>query len=745
VTRINWASYWCYYEVNLLGDPALEIWTAEPLVFTPVYSPLVTIGSTQFDVTVGVPGASVSFSGPNGVMGYGLSNAEGIATVYVMDPVTVPGDFILSITKHNYLPYDGLIRFTNSVGPYPVIMNPCFIDTLGGDGDGLADLGESLNFDMTFQNTGIDTGFDLQANFECLDNCVSIDPAYVYLGNLAPNSSLVLTDVFRAILQPSVRDSQALNFQVTITDRLDSSWVANFNILAHAPDLHILSWNLLDGVDNRLSPGDSATLQVKLKNLGSSETTDLSLLLSTDNPLAQVISCSITLPPLDPGDTISTAVLQITVNSAISDPSVLMLYLSAQDTRDYQQSFMMECPVGGIHDDMESGAGSWTHESVTPTFVDEWNLSMQSNHSLGGSHSWHCGVSPQYAPLMDAGLVTEEFALNGAHVLHFWHWMMAQVNAQIPGSAYDGGILEMSLNGAPFAQVTPQGGYPKVISSSTQPGPFAPGTPCWSGTFTWQQVAYNVTGEGTVCFRFRFGSDGSGGSIGWFVDDLEFVKTSTSNPPQNLEASAAGPMITLTWNTPSLNPPAVGQSGHGSLNPPQIATLEYYRIYREGALIDSIQALSYTDNLTGLSPGNFGYQVSGIFDGVEGPLSPPAYVQYTGMNQLNPEALPTETALRKIYPNPFNASTAIRFELSTAAQVTLTVYDLQGRNVGAPGLRPGSGSTGNQGAHHAPLQGWYPAGKHEISFEASNLPSGIYFVAMRAGDYSAVMKMVLLK
>ncbi|MBU1880455.1 T9SS type A sorting domain-containing protein, partial [bacterium] len=60
------------------------------------------------------------------------------------------------------------------------------------------------------------------------------------------------------------------------------------------------------------------------------------------------------------------------------------------------------------------------------------------------------------------------------------------------------------------------------------------------------------------------------------------------------------------------------------------------------------------------------------------------------------------------YPNPFNPETTISFALPEACQISLTVYDVAGRNVVSL------------------IDGWREAGSHEISFNASHLPSGVY-------------------
>jgi hypothetical protein len=81
----------------------------------------------------------------------------------------------------------------------------------------------------------------------------------------------------------------------------------------------------------------------------------------------------------------------------------------------------------------------------------------------------------------------------------------------------------------------------------------------------------------------------------------------------------------------------------------------------------------------------------------------------------------------KNYPNPFNPSTTISYTLKENASVRLTIYDRLGREVKV--LVDESQS----------------AGTHTIEFNASNLPSGIYFYRIRANEKTEVKKMIFAK
>jgi len=176
-----------------------------------------------------------------------------------------------------------------------------------------------------------------------------------------------------------------------------------------------------------------------------------------------------------------------------------------------------------ISEDGESGVGGWTHEVATAGYVDQWHLSAERNHTPGGTWSWKFGDNGtgNYADMADGALVSEIFTLEGEAMLTFWHWMRAEASSSYPGYAYDGGFAEISVDGGPWTQITPNGGYPYRVRVGSGPGPYPAETPIYSGTCDWTEAAFSLTGiVGQIQLRFRFGSDGADNDEGWHIDDL---------------------------------------------------------------------------------------------------------------------------------------------------------------------------------------------------------------------------------
>jgi hypothetical protein len=90
-------------------------------------------------------------------------------------------------------------------------------------------------------------------------------------------------------------------------------------------------------------------------------------------------------------------------------------------------------------------------------------------------------------------------------------------------------------------------------------------------------------------------------------------------------------------------------------------------------------------------------------------------------------ALPETFSLDRAYPNPFNPVTTLRFALPIEAQISLTVYNLQGREI------------------ISLVNGNMEAGYHSVVWNADNNASGMYFVKMVAGEYISTQKLMLVK
>ena len=89
--------------------------------------------------------------------------------------------------------------------------------------------------------------------------------------------------------------------------------------------------------------------------------------------------------------------------------------------------------------------------------------------------------------------------------------------------------------------------------------------------------------------------------------------------------------------------------------------------------------------------------------------------------------LPVSFELSNNYPNPFNPETKIQIGLPKDSDVRLQIFNIRGQIIATP------------------FEGNLPAGSHTVNFNASTLPSGVYFYKIVADEFTDVKRMVLVK
>jgi hypothetical protein len=89
--------------------------------------------------------------------------------------------------------------------------------------------------------------------------------------------------------------------------------------------------------------------------------------------------------------------------------------------------------------------------------------------------------------------------------------------------------------------------------------------------------------------------------------------------------------------------------------------------------------------------------------------------------------IPADFMLGDNFPNPFNSSTVINYALIERSHVAIDIFDILGRKI-----------------ENLVFEG-KPAGYHQVTWNAANMPSGVYFYRIKAGDFSDTKKMMFLK
>ena len=143
-----------------------------------------------------------------------------------------------------------------------------------------------------------------------------------------------------------------------------------------------------------------------------------------------------------------------------------------------------------------------------------------------------------------------------------------------------------------------------------------------------------------------------------------------------------------------------------------------------------------------ISRGNTSIPI-GLVQDDSGPIKPagytnPIWVDVDGNGVFNPPGLPTEVqsstsaipqefSLLQNYPNPFNPSTTIAFTLPREEQVSIKLFTVLGKEIGAL------------------VNERLDAGNHKVVWHAGHLSNGVYFITLQAGEFKQTRKAILMK
>ena len=701
---------------TVFGDAALDMRTASPSDL--VLSTNVVLMGIDFTTTVttsGVPveGALVCLS-QDGNYFSGLTDEFGNVTI---SHTLIAGDAKMVVTAFNSDTIYDDITVIPPGGCY-VLFNDYIIDDSAGNNNGIVEHSEQISFLVGLKNVGSEEATNIDATISSTNQYVTIINNFSNYNNVLPDSIEYGLTTFQIQIEPFCPDNEQLVFHLVINSSSDA-WEYDFSIISYAPILELANFVIEDGNgDGRLEPGESGSLQINLINNGEGLAENITGLLYSDDVFITFDNNSSQISSLATGE-VSGFDDMFTFTVSADCPAIhnLRLNLLLNEQLGYYNILQLDMSVG-FYDNVEYGVNGWTHSALNGG-QDQWHQSMLRYYS--DMHSWKIGstgTGSYYNSLLCA-LETPDIELTGDTYLTFYHWMSAETSSSYPGYCYDGGLVEIFHN-SQWSQIVPEGGYPFLTRGDNSP-PFAAETQVFSGSIDWERAFFNLEDyDGTVQFRFIFGSDGATAEEGWYIDDIAIVEPNVFlEPPANLYAENinAGE-IELNWEQPSTLPLS-------------------YNIYKRNNLNNSYDLLTNTSEIfyldTGLSYGIYYYVVTAVYEEGESSFSNPAQA-YSGSVSSDENIVQSvcKVELMNNYPNPFNPETTIQFTTENTENTEIIIFNIKGQKV------------------KTLINKELDAGYHSVIWDGrddNDLPvsSGIYFYKMKAGDFTSVRKMLLMK
>lgn len=316
--------------------------------------------------------------------------------------------------------------------------------------------------------------------------------------------------------------------------------------------------------DGVLDSGEFGKLTVALENVGSVALTGTTATLASTTPgVTFPNGNSVNFPAADPLSIVSTSITvglapgiagaqQLDFQITISDPAITGTRSGAASFRGNTDIIPASSATDTVETYANVASSPWTTD-FDVTLGDVAPFSVQTVDPM--SHRW---FGPNGGAPSDNRLVSPVFTVDGAGspTIQWDHTWSFETN-------FDGGVIEMSVNGGAWSDVGVTGGGTTngyngtLIAGGTNP---LNGRQAWTNT---QNVSQHVTVTravapgSTVRYRFRTGADDNTAGSGWKIDNISFSGV-VETPFGTLVADTGCTISTSTALTASPNPSAFG-------------------------------------------------------------------------------------------------------------------------------------------------------------------------------------------
>lgn len=334
---------------NLLGDPEMQIWTAEPVPLTALHDGGTQVGSSDFTVTVlrdGVlfEGARVACAKGDEVLSVGYTNASGQATVPISPATT--GEMTVTATARNSVPYQDEVLVLDS-GPFVVFSDVSADDTSDGNGDGHLNTGETAELLVELSNIGDIEAEAVTARLRSSDSNISISDSTATYGDMPSGTTNWGADSFEVTVGPDAANGTLIPYSVVVfIDGVESATLNPLPLQVHTAVLEHSATFTDDGGstgngDGQPGAGETVGLTVALTNTGPSAVDDVYGTLSSSDPRVAITTETVPFHAAPAGGQCSNAEVAfvLSVSPTATSGHVVQLTLSLTgDGHTYQYS-----------------------------------------------------------------------------------------------------------------------------------------------------------------------------------------------------------------------------------------------------------------------------------------------------------------------------------------------------------------------------------------------------------------------
>jgi len=371
---------------NLMGDPALHLWTDTPKIINANFNQEISFGTNFIDIQIedenGDPVEDVKVTllkGNDEIFTSRKTNSNGFVTIDL--EYNFSGEVLLTATKKNCKPIEDSFYISSS-GPIVNVDHDLIniidneLDELVvGNNDGILNPGETVKLEIPLINLGSDFINDVQAVLSSESENLNIINNINQYGGLTSGETSNGLLYFIVQLDANTTSIDNLDTRLLISDSNNNLWESIINLNVEAGLLTVDHIQLIDNIE--LNPNEYSYFRIFLKNNGDIPIDDVNLELLPSGYMVDIINSQTSFGTILPGQIVGSSIssnLYLYVDENTINGSIVNMNANVNSSNGYDQNIMFNLNVG--------------HASqVDPLGPDEYGYYIYDSGDLGYSLS----------------------------------------------------------------------------------------------------------------------------------------------------------------------------------------------------------------------------------------------------------------------------------------------------------------------------------------------------------------------
>jgi hypothetical protein len=382
---------WCFYDCNVLAEPALGMWPSEPRSIEVDYPAYAVLGQDSIEIQVtenGIPAEQVQCSilYENEFLGTAFTDASGFASVDLIEPLSNPGQLDLYITGYSILKEHFTIDVITGGVEYIILESFELTD----DNNNAPEYGENMNLSITLSNIGSEPAHEISAYLSADDEHIFYTENLIALEMLNPGESYTFPNAFGISVSDSVPDMYLPDLHLVINSQSsDYSYPVTFECFAPSLQINQMVINDEEGNQNGiLDSGETAFLEFEIENAGHSGAENITASLVCNHPNVSLLNTNFTITELAENQQ-SQAIFEISVNESIPVGTILEFTLDANILGNYETEETFSTTIGLSIEDFESG--DFSNFDWQMSGNQDWVISATSYEGMYSAKSGEIG------------------------------------------------------------------------------------------------------------------------------------------------------------------------------------------------------------------------------------------------------------------------------------------------------------------------------------------------------------------